>query len=319
MATSTIRGTRCVIFILLFFCTSLQGPAVLSNFRFLLSFLSLFVCIVAWGDHPLMEDDGQQKVILKRHDIQDYDWVFRVWRDDSGEFEVLAKFHSFLDDKVRIRRKDNGKLLTLAVKRFSMGDQDLLDRMRTDIETKARNKKQHLDPFKMGILKFINASAVKYKAMVASGANGSLTTIQRKELQYSRWIAFRDEMDGQEFMWHVSVVDVLAVKGERVKMSVRDAFLSDFHLNAGSMWWGFPESVWRKIKKGDLLRLTLVATPDTLKPYVLRYRTSRRGGQTLGCKITDVRLLSSAEKEVVPAAREWFKSLQERFSEAGSR
>lgn len=53
----------------------------------------------------------------------------RTWTDTTGKFKVEAAFIRVVDDKVELRRKDNGKTLSLALDKLSKADAALARRL----------------------------------------------------------------------------------------------------------------------------------------------------------------------------------------------
>lgn len=47
---------------------------------------------------------------------------FREWRDQTGQFSVMAKLITFADQTVTIERKDNGKKVKIPLSKFSEKD-----------------------------------------------------------------------------------------------------------------------------------------------------------------------------------------------------
>lgn len=51
---------------------------------------------------------------------------FRIWRDSSGQFQVMAKFRSYANGVVRIERED-GTIIDIPMERLSFGDQQYVN------------------------------------------------------------------------------------------------------------------------------------------------------------------------------------------------
>jgi hypothetical protein len=54
---------------------------------------------------------------------------YRTWTDSTGKFKVEAKFVKLENDKVELKRKDNGESVTLALSRFSNADAEIIKRL----------------------------------------------------------------------------------------------------------------------------------------------------------------------------------------------
>jgi hypothetical protein len=54
--------------------------------------------------------------------------LVRIWTDKSGEHKVEAELLAFDDDKVTLKRIDNGKLVTMPMEKLSAADQEFVRR-----------------------------------------------------------------------------------------------------------------------------------------------------------------------------------------------
>jgi hypothetical protein len=51
---------------------------------------------------------------------------FRTWSDKTGKYKIEAKLVTKVDDKVILKRRDNGEIMTLAIDKLSTADQEFL-------------------------------------------------------------------------------------------------------------------------------------------------------------------------------------------------
>lgn len=54
---------------------------------------------------------------------------YRTWTDNTGKFKVEAKFVKLENDKVELKRKDNGESVTLPLSRFSKADAEIVKKL----------------------------------------------------------------------------------------------------------------------------------------------------------------------------------------------
>ncbi len=57
---------------------------------------------------------------------------YRTWTDTTGKFKVEAAFIKLVDDKVELKRKDNGKTLSLALEKLSKADAEIARKLATE-------------------------------------------------------------------------------------------------------------------------------------------------------------------------------------------
>lgn len=71
---------------------------------------------------------------------------YRTWTDTTGKFKVEAAFIKLVDDKVELKRKDNGKTLSLAVEKLSKADADFARKLASEAsKTKPTDSKLPTD------------------------------------------------------------------------------------------------------------------------------------------------------------------------------
>ena len=92
-----------------------------------LSLVALFVCVAA---APLDE--------------------YRTWTDTTGKFKVEASFIKLDDGKVELKRKDNGKTLSLAIDKLSKADTELAKKLASDASKSTKSDSQDSGDSKSG-------------------------------------------------------------------------------------------------------------------------------------------------------------------------
>lgn len=65
---------------------------------------------------------------------------YRTWTDTTGKFKVEAAFVKLEDGKVELKRKDNGKTLSLAIEKLSKTDAELAKKLANEAAKPAKSE-----------------------------------------------------------------------------------------------------------------------------------------------------------------------------------
>lgn len=87
--------------------------------------IAFFACLIL--ARPILGDDTQS---------------YRTWTDSTGKHKIEAALVKVEDDKVHLKRKDTGKVITISKQRLSTSDQDFLARQQSGPATKQEPKSQ---------------------------------------------------------------------------------------------------------------------------------------------------------------------------------
>jgi hypothetical protein len=68
------------------------------------------------SDEPRTEQPQVSRPLYEKY-------PFRLWKDNTGQFQVTARFRSYANGTVKIERQDNGKIIEIQIERLSPADQ----------------------------------------------------------------------------------------------------------------------------------------------------------------------------------------------------
>lgn len=176
---------------------------------------------------------SQEKPVLKTTAELDYDLDYRMWYDKNGTFSAVAKFDGFRgEDTVRLRRKDNDKVIEVNIEILSPNDQELLERIRRDIELNAISKAQRniLRQFHLGFEKLVAARKRFGEEVEKIKNNESLLAAVRKRKLNDALNSYQQSLDGTKVNWHVVLDDVVSGSKQSATLRVHHLISDPFEL-----------------------------------------------------------------------------------------
>lgn len=231
--------------------------------------VAVFACVAIALAYPAY---AQSEVDLTEAKSLEYDLEFRVWKDASGQFSVTGKYVSSDTTSVKIKRKDNGKLVEVAIAKLSLDDQSVVKRIVEHEQEVA--KQQKLDSYTHGIDKFVTKAETFRRSMEAIELDKSLTTALRNSQSAECYKTLYATLENDYIGWVVKVEDVYPPTDGMIPVKVRDFY--DGCVASTIEIVKLPATAYKieDIAKGELLLLKLVSpTPGGgLKPNTLVYR-----------------------------------------------
>lgn len=279
------------------------------------------------ADDPKSSEAG--KVEFAKNNLE-YDLDFRAWYSSDQKFSVVAKFERFLNDKVRLRRKDTDRLIDIEIRILSPDDQALLQKIKKQLIANKASKKsdERLNLLRQGIEAYCIAT-MDFQAALAEIGKGNFTSAVHDRQISEANRKFRSSLQGKLISWHIVIEDIednsifgsnpirrVIVNRERkskndstkISISGSDLFGNDV---VQSIFPRSPlvatlnDSEWMEFRKGDILRITGEFGARNTTFYLCRPRNMYR----MPIEIKSIDRIEPVSGETVESTKSWISGI----------
>jgi hypothetical protein len=268
---------------------------------------------------------SQPSVDLTQSHSLEYDLDYRVWYDKSGVFSVTGKFESFQGELVRIRRKDNGKLVDVPIDKLSEADQQTIERIRQHLTLEA--KKRVFANLVMGLEDFYQAAKELANKSDAIRNDDSLTTALRAAMTEKAYQKFKSAISGKKLSWVVAIDDVMSASKGFVALQTSNVYEGSISARLSSVMVDLKKYPLETLRKGDVYLLECKLSPSSSGDNLLVFADQLNINELLangnpipdvavrfGVEVIELHKVEPADTDNLKLAIKWFREKFERVS-----